>query len=335
MSNATQNTDSPAFDTLAFRRALGSFLTGVTVVTTRDPDGQPVGFTANSFTSVSLTPPLVLVCIAKSAGLATVFAKANHYAINILAESQQGLSETFASPASDRFAGVAWQASQHHSPLLDGAAAWLDCAAHQLIDAGDHLILLAEVVDFARSQTSPLGYLRGNYLHLSLQQTAARALEDPQQSTRVGILLESDKTILLKVDQDGRLWLPSAPRLGRSNEADSLLGHLARWALTPREKILFSVYEDVPNDAIAIYYRARLPTNKRPAVESLADAGLGYYPFAKLPFDRFADAAEITMLKRYIKERETDAFGVYVGDQRAGDVQFQPTHLPEDNEAKR
>ncbi|TIU20123.1 MAG: flavin reductase family protein, partial [Mesorhizobium sp.] len=115
------------FDSGEFRRALGSFLTGVTIVTTIGLEGEPRGFTANSFTSVSLDPPLVLVCIAHKALGHPVFATSKSFAINILNEGQKAASGIFASKAPDKFASVDWRPGQTGSPILDGSVACFDC----------------------------------------------------------------------------------------------------------------------------------------------------------------------------------------------------------------
>lgn len=103
-------------------------MTGVTVVTTHDPDGNPIGFTANSFTSVSLDPPLVLVCIANSSSNYAAFEQAEGFAVNVLAEDQKGVSNTFARPVEDRFAAVSWQQGPQGSPVFEGVSAWFDCS---------------------------------------------------------------------------------------------------------------------------------------------------------------------------------------------------------------
>ncbi len=145
-------------DPRELRNALGAFMTGVTVVTTLDGDGNPRGLTANSFTSVSLDPPLVLFCIAKNAFSCPLFAGAARFAINILTEEQRDVSSTFASKIEDRFATVDWRPGQTGSPVLTGAAAWLDCRMHDQVDAGDHLILIGRVVAFDYSSANPLGF---------------------------------------------------------------------------------------------------------------------------------------------------------------------------------
>jgi flavin reductase (DIM6/NTAB) family NADH-FMN oxidoreductase RutF len=154
-----------ALDIGALRRALGSFATGVAVATTLDSGGKPKGFTANSFTSVSLDPPLVLVCVDKAAGCYPAFAGAGHFGINILGHSQQHISKAFASKLADKFEGMPWLSGVTGSPIFPDSTAWLDCRLHQRIEAGDHLIVIGEVLDFGHAPAQPaLGYHRGGYI---------------------------------------------------------------------------------------------------------------------------------------------------------------------------
>ena len=153
-------------DAAALRRVLGSFVTGVTVVTTSAADGVPHGFTANSFTSVSLDPPLVLVCIGHAVEGLEVYRKCREFAVNILADSQQAISETFATEHPDRFCGVRWHKGSRGSPILEDCVASLECAPVQRIEAGDHMILIGRVVACEHSDGRPLVFCRGSYLSL-------------------------------------------------------------------------------------------------------------------------------------------------------------------------
>ncbi|WP_324752455.1 flavin reductase family protein [Roseovarius sp. Pro17] len=150
-------------DTRALRDAFGRFATGVTVLTTREADGTPRGFTANSFSSVSLDPPLVLVCIGDNAHSGPAFRAAPHFAVNILSADQKGTANLFASRSEDKFGQTDWYAGAHDVPLLPGALATLVCAQHQLVMAGDHVILIGEVLQTDMRDGPALGYHRGNY----------------------------------------------------------------------------------------------------------------------------------------------------------------------------
>lgn len=154
-------------DARTLRDALGCFATGVTVVTTLDEEGQPVGLTANSFTSVSLDPPLLLVCIAKSAGSLAAMEAAENFAVNVLHIGQQPTSNLFAKSGEDRFAGTPWSRGHNGSPLLSGALANFECRRHALHDGGDHVILIGEVVRARfEPRRDPLLYFRGKYRRL-------------------------------------------------------------------------------------------------------------------------------------------------------------------------
>lgn len=149
-------------DPRAFRRALGNFATGVTIMTA-SAGGRQVGVTANSFNSVSLDPPLILWSIVKRSGSYPVFAEATHFAVNILAANQIALSNQFAKPAEDRFAGVAHRAGVGGSVLIDDTAASFQCEKFQTIDGGDHWILIGKVVAFEDHGRAPLLYHQGTY----------------------------------------------------------------------------------------------------------------------------------------------------------------------------
>ncbi len=147
------------------RNALGEFATGVVVVTANGPDGTPVGMTMSSFNAVSLDPPLVLFSIGKQANSLPAFAAAESYVINVLAGHQEDLSNRFARPLSDKWAGLDFERGLSGAPLLKGALAHFECARHELIEGGDHLIFLAKVAHFsvAPGNADPLIFLRGRY----------------------------------------------------------------------------------------------------------------------------------------------------------------------------
>lgn len=151
------------FDSRAFRRALGNFATGVTVVTAAGPSGRKVGVTANSFNSVSLDPALILWSIDKRSTSHEVFEEASHFAVNILAADQIDLSNNFARPKEDRFAGIDYETGTGGAPLFADCAARFECEKYQQLDGGDHWILVGKVVAFDDFGRSPLLYHQGAY----------------------------------------------------------------------------------------------------------------------------------------------------------------------------
>lgn len=152
-----------AFDTRAFRRALGNFATGVTVVTAATEDGRKVGVTANSFNSVSLDPPLILWSIDKRSSSHEVFEAASHFAVNVLAADQIDLSNNFARPKEDRFAEIEFEAGEGGSPVFVDCSARFHCEKFQQVDGGDHWIMIGKVVAFDDFGRSPLLYHQGAY----------------------------------------------------------------------------------------------------------------------------------------------------------------------------
>ena len=152
-----------AFDATEFRRALGSFATGVTVVTTCGVDGEAIGLTANSFNSVSLTPPLVLWSLARSAQSLPAFEASGRFVVHVLAGHQEALSQRFARRGTDKFAGLEFDRGIGDAPLLRGCAARFQCRTAFTYDGGDHVIFVGEVVEFDRSDAPPLVFHGGQY----------------------------------------------------------------------------------------------------------------------------------------------------------------------------
>ena len=154
-------------DARTFRDALGCFATGVTVVTAICPDGAPIGLTANSFTSVSLDPPLLLVCIANNAGSAEVLRVACRFAVNVLQIGQQPTSNRFAGKDEDRFGATPWEVGEFGTPVLTGSLSSFECTAEAVHDGGDHFILVGRVLKaIFEPRRDPLLYFRGKYRKL-------------------------------------------------------------------------------------------------------------------------------------------------------------------------
>ena len=154
-------------DARTLRDALGCFATGVTILTARDSSGQPVGLTANSFTSVSLDPPLLLACISNTSASSEVFQSAGHFAVNVLHIGQQPASIRFSRRGEDRFGATPWEPGLHDTPVLTGSLATFECARHAVHEGGDHIILIGQV-ERARFEPrrDPLLYFRGKYRRL-------------------------------------------------------------------------------------------------------------------------------------------------------------------------
>jgi flavin reductase (DIM6/NTAB) family NADH-FMN oxidoreductase RutF len=300
------------FDTRAFRRALGRFVTGVTVITTSEADGTPRGFTANSFTSVSLDPPLLLVCIAKSAASCPIFCAAARFSINILAEEQGDISGLFATQSPNKFRQAAWHHGPAGTPLIDAALAWFECARHESIEAGDHVILIGRVEAFDCRDGRPLGYLEGRYFRLGLEDSIIDAA-GRHAATILGAIYENDGAVLLEHDPaKGVVCVPAVGRDGRPANLARLGRRFAGAAMQTSIEFVYAVFEDRGSNTVSIYYRGR--------ASGTAPPGTAYFDFSAIPWDRFADAACRTMLQRYVDEAKQGAFAIYMGNESEGVV---------------
>jgi flavin reductase (DIM6/NTAB) family NADH-FMN oxidoreductase RutF len=301
-------------DPRALRNAFGAFLTGVTVVTTRNGAGEPIGFTANSFTSVSLDPPLLLVCLAKTSRNFEAVTGSPGFAINILSEGQKDVSNTFARPVEDRFAAVSWRNGPHGSPIFADVSAWFDCSTHQVVEAGDHVILIGRIEAFEDSGLSGLGYARGGYFSPALSDKALLAAQDMPQT--LGAVAERDGQVLLLEAADGSLSLPSINLETGGDGVNALFGYLRDLCGLPvAPGLVYSIYEDTQARRQYVIYRATLGDG--------AIAGAKLYPADALPLDRVADRATRDVLTRYAQESSLGNFGVYVGNQEKGRVHAQ------------
>ena len=151
-----------------FRRACGRFATGVTIASVLDPQGVPHGLTVSSFTSVSLNPPLILICLGHEVTIIDLFRASRYFGINVLAQNQRELSDRFSRKNEDRFNGLEWQRGQTGVPLLPGVLASIECAVHQRFTAGDHDIFVGEMVNARVADGEPLIHFASRYRDLAL-----------------------------------------------------------------------------------------------------------------------------------------------------------------------
>ncbi|SFQ09013.1 3-hydroxy-9,10-secoandrosta-1,3,5(10)-triene-9,17-dione monooxygenase reductase component [Amycolatopsis arida] len=150
-------------DAARFRAVLGHFCTGVTVITAHDGT-RPVGFACQSFAALSLDPPLVLFCPARTSRTWPIIEGVGRFAVNVLAADQRAVSGVFGARGEDKFAAVAWRAAASGAPLLDGALTWLDCAVEAVHEAGDHFVVVGRVLELGEIRDGrPLLFYRGRY----------------------------------------------------------------------------------------------------------------------------------------------------------------------------
>ena len=155
--------DAGTIDAARYRQVLGHFATGVTVVTTAS-GGEPAGLAVNSFTSVSLAPPLIAFCVARTSSTWPRIQAVGAFCVNILAEDQEDLCRVFATSGSQKFRGVGWRPAESGAPILAGALAWIDCSVEAEHSAGDHLIVVGQVRELGVAREGrPLVFYRGGY----------------------------------------------------------------------------------------------------------------------------------------------------------------------------
>jgi flavin reductase (DIM6/NTAB) family NADH-FMN oxidoreductase RutF len=153
-------------DPAQFRQLLGRFATGVTVLTTRDARGRPIGMTASSVASVSLEPPLLLVSVSREHDMHPALQQAQRFVLNVLAADQEALSRRFAADHPDRFEGIGYRETKHGIPVLDGALASIECEKHAEVPGGDHTVFFGLVTGGSVTERRPLLYYCGGYAEL-------------------------------------------------------------------------------------------------------------------------------------------------------------------------
>jgi flavin reductase (DIM6/NTAB) family NADH-FMN oxidoreductase RutF len=160
------SSETPRVTSEEFRRACGRFATGVAIATVTDGTGAPHGLTVSSFTSVSLEPPLALICLGHDVTNIQHFCNASYFGINVLTEDQQDLSERFARRGYDRFDGIGWHRGSYGVPLLPGCLAEMECRVHRRIEMGDHDIFVGEMIRVQIGEGKPLVYFASMYREL-------------------------------------------------------------------------------------------------------------------------------------------------------------------------
>ncbi len=154
-------------DVREIRNMMGHFATGVTVITTKDSAGKAFGLTVNSFTSLSLNPPLVIVCVDRTVDCYSCFDETKVFAVNVLSEDQEELSRRFATKGIEKFEGIQWRMGENGAPLLEGVIGTIECKVTHSYEGGDHTIFLGEILSATAKGDRPLLFFKGKYARLS------------------------------------------------------------------------------------------------------------------------------------------------------------------------
>lgn len=299
----------PAF----FRRVVGSFATGVTIVTTLDSQGCLHGLTVNSFTSVSLAPPLVLVCVERRSRSLAALRQSEVFAVNIASEAQRELSIRFATNAADKFDGVQAQRAATGAPIFADSVAWLDCRLSDIVAAGDHDVVIGKVVDMAEGSALPLGYFRGGFFNVSDEQSASQT----RGQTVFSVIVDHGGRVLLCRAGEGDKWsFPEAPGDAGGLPLGGLRERLAEAGAPTTISFLYSVDEIRHRECTLLLYRGELS-----AKPDLADReNWRFFDAGATPWEDLLDYQTRMTLKRYFQERSQGRFGLFAETGEGGHI---------------
>lgn len=311
-------------DPIALRDAFGCFMTGVTVVTICDANGTPIGFTANSFSSVSIDPPLLSVCPSKSMSSFELFEQCEYFHVSVLGQQQQEISNTFASPEEDRFANVAWHKDANGCPVIEGALANFSCRRWQSVAAGDHIILIGEVTDFSSREGLGLGYFQGGYFSLDMERKATEVQTNAHEAHSpllVGALVEWRNGLIVASDEAASLSLPCISYEDEQPTFDVIKAYVeSQFGVVVKVGSVYSVFEHENSRDFTIYYRVSIEDSLEPRLD-------GKYRHIDL---HSIDAASLDseaaqhMVERYISESGSGNHRLYIGSEKQGQ-----THQPQ------
>lgn len=293
------------------REAFGSFMTGVTVVTAVSDAGAPVGFTANSYASVSLDPPMLLVCPSKSLTSFPVFNACKHFVVNILSENQQDISNIFATSKEDRFGQISWQGDDWNCPIIDDVAASFCCSAHSRFDAGDHIVLMGEINQFQCTGSAGLGYSKEGYFSLGLERKAV-VLPRSDRKAIAGAIIEFGGRILVEKTPVG-VSLPQVEAKRGQGVFTAISALVGDAGVNVEFGPVYSIFENKTSGEIFTFYRC--------AAEAEISGDLGeFVAIEELRDQAFTSAAHTKMMQRYFLEHKSGVFALYVGDDAHGEV---------------
>tara|TARA_R110002051_G_scaffold7035_5_gene33054 strand:+ start:7314 stop:8237 length:924 start_codon:yes stop_codon:yes gene_type:complete len=300
-------------DPKALRAAFGGFMTGVTVVTALRADDTPVGFTANSFSSVSLDPPLLLVCPGKFLSSYDTFANCSHFAVSLLAEGQEEVSNTFASFAGDRFARTAHSFDSHGVPVIAEAAATFSCTTHQVSPAGDHCILIGQVAAFENTGHQGLGYVGGQYFSRGLERAA---FDESNAASVCGAIIEDGNSVLLEQTLKG-FRPPQCTHSDRGRLISALQNTLVGKGIVARLGHAYSVFESTNTREHHTYFLAT-------GTVTAAAGDIVAVPIGELAALAYTTPAIARMMTRFAQEAQTRNFAFYLGDTEDGAIHDLP-----------
>ena len=254
---------------------------------------------------------MLLVCPAKSLSSFEVFANCDSFVVNILSEDQQNISNIFAGSKEDRFSQISWHKDEQGNPVIDGALTHFSCKTDRNLEAGDHNLLVGEVLSFSNREGHGLGYASGGYFSLALEREAAE-ISTQEKHVSVGVIIEHNGKVLLS-QKDGKATLPTTTTDDNTNAVSTIQQFLVDHGIDAKLGAVFSIYENTKTNINYIFYRA--------IANSPETKGLGeYVAIDDIEKQAFATSAMNSMMTRYAAESENGIYGVYVGQEEKGRV---------------
>ncbi len=298
-----------------YRQVLGAFMTGVTVITTLDQEGRQRGITANSFTSVSLDPPLVLFCVDYRAASYETFQNAEGFVVHILGSEQQELARTFASKSEQKFAGITTAPGVSGAPILPGVHGWLDCTLHDVVIAGDHAIVIGEVQRYSAEPARPLGFYQGRFFGFNNDQEIG-SLIPHSAPIAVGWMMQSQGGAIVAARTESGFALPSSRLRANQIHSEALIAEAGSLFDTLASvEFLYSVYEG-GNDQLSLVYRGQVFAD----AAEIEKAGFVCLDPGRVDPAAFTRPGEAAVVGRYLEELVGERFGVYAGTLAEGSI---------------
>ena len=304
-------------DGLTLRSLFGSFMTGVTVVATRTELGDVRAITANSFTSVSLDPPLVLLCLAKSSLSVDVFTNCRSFSISILGEGQRDVSSSFASR--DPIAKVAalGKLVGQSTPYVSGSIACIMCEQYNVVDAGDHLILIGRVLEFRAEDGQPLGFFRGSYVNIG---ASIRELEQVETQLVVGAVIDCSGKVVLCRNPDSKTWEIPTAFVSRGERHGGALDRLfSGLGIMADARLPYSLFQEFNESSTTLIFSSEAIA---PVAAGMRPNGLelGLFGVDDEPWKLVNGEMKRGVVQRYFHERGEGLFGIYFDTVSGGRV---------------
>lgn len=322
--SASTSTPTPwhhpsAEDALSLRRAFGAFATGVTVVATRLANGETRAFTANSFSSVSMDPPLVLVCLGKFSASLELFSQADSFSVSILEEGQREMSNGFASrDPKVKIATSAKLAQDADAPYVAGSLASFICRRHEVVDAGDHVILIGRVESYRTHEGQPLGFFRGGYVGLGPD---LQALEKLSAKVRIGgVLGQGGKVLLCRRPGETGWEIPTATLRHGERHGHALARIFeALGGIEVAMSVPYSLFQEAGETELSLIFSVESPTDlKAGKLEDGTEIAL--FGMEDAPWTFLKGEMKPSLLQRYLCEMRSGFYGVYFDTFEGGSV---------------